>query len=81
VPNRIDRYALGSDDNLRRNADGSFTLYVQHASPGADKESNWLPAPLGPFYLILRNYAPVPEVVKSLNYPAHFQGPPPVVPV
>jgi hypothetical protein len=36
-------------EHLKRDADGGITLYVQHESPGADKESNWLPAPSGPF--------------------------------
>jgi hypothetical protein len=57
VPNPIDRYKLGSDDELKKNPDGSFTVYVQHDHPGADKEANWLPAPAGPFYFMLRNYA------------------------
>jgi hypothetical protein len=81
APNPINRYALGSDDNLARNADGSITLYVQHDDPGPDKRSNWLPAPSAPFYLILRNYAPAPEVVQALQNPATFQGPPPLIPV
>ena len=37
---------------------GSLTLYIQHKSPGADKESNWLPAPTGKFILMLRMYWP-----------------------
>ncbi|HRW14683.1 DUF1214 domain-containing protein, partial [Amaricoccus sp.] len=41
---------------LQRNADGSLTLYAGAASPGADKESNWLPAPEGPFSLYIRAY-------------------------
>jgi hypothetical protein len=49
VPNPIGRYSLGSDDDIHKNADGSFTLNVQHDNPGPDKESNWLPAPDGPF--------------------------------
>ena len=81
APNPINRYALGSDDNLAHNADGSITLYVQHDDPGPDKRSNWLPAPSGPFYLILRNYAPAPEVVRALQNPAAFQGPPPLIAV
>jgi hypothetical protein len=81
VPNPINRYALGSDSDLKRNEDGSVTLYVQHEDPGPANRSNWLPAPSGPFYLILRNYAPAPEVVVALQNIASFQGPPPLEPV
>ncbi len=81
VPNAINRYNLGSESNLKKNADGSFTLYLQADNPGKDKEANWLPAPKGPFYLILRNYAPVAELATALKDPATFVGPPPVVPV
>ena len=78
VDNPIGRYSLGSGDPLKRNADGSFTLYVQHDDPGGDKESNWLPAPPGAFYVILRDYAPAPEAVEELTRPA--AGPPPLIP-
>ena len=44
-------------------ADGSLTFYIQEASPGTAKEANWLPAPDGPFYAILRIYMPAPEVL------------------
>lgn len=80
IENPIDRYSLGSSDNLRKNADGSFTIYIQHDSPGADKESNWLPAPSGPFYLVLRVYAPAPIVYERLKAPDTFVAPPPIVP-
>jgi hypothetical protein len=80
VPNPINRYALGGDDQLKRNADGSFTLYVQRDSPGAEREANWLPVPPGPFYLIIRVYAPVPEVAAGLANPTTFDGPPPIAP-
>jgi hypothetical protein len=43
---------------LKTNADGSTDLYIQNQSPGADKESNWLPAPAGKFILMLRLYWP-----------------------
>jgi hypothetical protein len=43
---------------LQTNADGSTDLYIQNQSPGADKESNWLPAPSGKFILMLRMYWP-----------------------
>jgi hypothetical protein len=79
VPNSIDRYSLGSDDEPKRNADGSFTFYVQAENPGPEREPNWLPTPTGPFYLIIRVYAPVPEIAAALKNPATFQPPPPVV--
>jgi hypothetical protein len=46
---------------IKKNADGSLTLYIQQNSPGADKESNWLPAPNGPIYLVMRLYWPKTE--------------------
>jgi len=68
VPNPLNRFMLGSDTpQLKKNADGSFTIYIQHDSPGKDKESNWLPAPIGPFYLIPRAYAPKPEIIDVLT--------------
>jgi hypothetical protein len=42
-------------------AGGSLTLYIQNKSPGADKEPNWLPAPNGPIYLVMRLYWPKTE--------------------
>ena len=48
---------------LSTNDDGSLTFYFAVKSPGADKESNWLPAPSGPFWMVLRCYGPSKEVV------------------
>ena len=45
-------------NNLKANPDGSVDLYIQHESPGKDKESNWLPAPKDEFVLMLRMYWP-----------------------
>jgi hypothetical protein len=81
IPNPIGRYSLGSDDQLKRNANGSFTLYVQRDNPGGDREANWLPVSSGAFYLIIRVYAPVPEVAAALENQAAFKGPPPLEPV
>ena len=53
-------------------------MYVQHDSPGPDKESNWLPAPAGPFWLLLRNYAPSPRAVAALADPETFPTLPPI---
>ena len=63
VPNGLDRYALGDRDPLRYNADGSLDLHLGHDSPGAELESNWLPAPTGPIGVTLRLYGPRPEVL------------------
>ena len=46
--------------------DGGLTVYIQHNSPGTGKESNWLSAPAGPFYLHLRLYKPGKEVIDGL---------------
>jgi hypothetical protein len=69
VENPLNRYVLGSDDNLKKNSDGSITIYLQATSPGKDKEANWLPAPKGPFYMLIRNYAPAKEAMKALQDP------------
>jgi hypothetical protein len=50
---------------MKYNADGSLTLYLQADSPGKEKESNWLPAPKGPFLVILGTYAPGEALVES----------------
>ena len=44
--------------DMKKNADGSLTIYVQHDSPGKAKESKWLPAPEGPIYMVMRLYWP-----------------------
>ena len=60
VKNPINRYLINSPmlPGMKKNADGSLTLYIQKDSPGKDKESNWLPAPDGPIYLVMRLYWP-----------------------
>lgn len=60
IHNPLDRYLLNSNmkDDYVYGADGSLTIYVQKDSPGPELESNWLPAPDGPFYAVLRLYGP-----------------------
>jgi hypothetical protein len=60
VANPINRYLLNSPmlPNLWKNADGGLTIYVQNESPGTELESNWLPAPKGPFAMYMRLYWP-----------------------
>jgi hypothetical protein len=63
IENPINRYLVNSPmvPAMKKNADGSLTLYIQNKSPGADKEANWLPAPDGPIYLVMRLYWPKVE--------------------
>jgi len=67
VANPINRYVINSPmlPNLVKNPDGSLTIYVQNASPGAEKEPNWLPAPAGPFQMFMRLYWPKPEALEG----------------
>jgi hypothetical protein len=58
VANPINRYSISARQKLQSNPDGSVDLHIQKDSPGADKESNWLPAPAGKFILMLRLYWP-----------------------
>ncbi|MFJ2449842.1 cell envelope protein [Pseudomonas sp. S04] len=67
VANHQQRYLINSRmlPNLKRDADGGLTLYVQHSVPLKEQRSNWLPAPHGPFYAVLRLYLPKPEVANG----------------
>jgi hypothetical protein len=65
VENSLDRYKIGSADDLKAGSDGSTTIYIQADSPGKDKESNWLPAPKEPFYMLLRMYLPNIEALNG----------------
>jgi hypothetical protein len=63
IENPINRYLINSPmlPQLQKNTDGSITLYIQKDSPGKDKESNWLPAPDGPMFMVMRLYWPKTE--------------------
>lgn len=69
VANELDRFAIGDRDPLTYNADGSLDLYLQHTNPGPERESNWLPAPLGPLGITMRLYAPKREVLDGRWHP------------
>lgn len=71
VENPINRYLVNSPmlPDMKKNTDGSLTIYIQHKSPGKDKESNWLPAPDGPIYMALRMYWPKPATEDSSVLP------------
>ena len=68
IKNPINRYLINTPmlPNLKKNADGSLTIYIQSKSPGADKEANWLPAPDGPIYMVMRLYWPKTEAPSIL---------------
>jgi hypothetical protein len=67
VANPLNRYSISARQNLKANADGSTDLYIQNESPGADKESNWLPAPKDKFVLMLRLYWPQEKSPSIIN--------------
>ncbi|RAI39454.1 DUF1254 domain-containing protein [Rhodoplanes roseus] len=60
IKNPIDRYLINSPmlPGMKKGPDGATTLFIQAKSPGPDRESNWLPAPEGPMYIVMRIYLP-----------------------
>ena len=66
VPNSIGRFKVGTDTKgLKRAADGSITIPIQADPPQGDDAANWLPAPKGNFYVILRLYQPTEETLNG----------------
>jgi hypothetical protein len=67
VANPMNRYLINSpmESSLVKDPDGGITLYLQNESPGLDREANWLPAPTGPFQVILRLYWPKPDALNG----------------
>ena len=65
VANPLNRYLINSPmlPQLKKDADGGLTLYIQNESPGKDKEANWLPAAKGPFAMYMRLYWPKEEAL------------------
>ncbi|HMK72250.1 MAG TPA: DUF1214 domain-containing protein, partial [Myxococcaceae bacterium] len=80
VDNPINRYLINSPmlPSLKKGKDGSVTLYIQNKSPGKDRESNWLPAPDGPIYLVMRLYWPRAEPPSILPPGEGTWQPPPL---
>jgi hypothetical protein len=83
IKNPINRYLINSPmlPSMKLNDDGSLTLYIQKDSPGADKEANWLPAPDGPIYLVMRLYWPKTEAPSILPAGEGTWKPPGIVKV
>jgi hypothetical protein len=82
VDNPINRYLINSPmlPGMKKNADGSLTLYIQKDAPSPDKKANWLPAPNGPIYLVMRLYWPKTEP-PSILPPGEGTWKPPVIEV
>jgi hypothetical protein len=82
IANPINRYLINSPmlPELEKNKDGSLTIYVQKDAPPADKKSNWLPAPDGPIYLVMRLYWPK-ESPPSILPPGDGTWKPPAIEV
>ena len=81
IKNPINRYLLNSPmlPDMKKNADGSLTLYIQKDSPGKDLENNWLPAPNDTAYLVMRLYWPRTEAPSILPLGKGSWQPPAVV--
>jgi hypothetical protein len=67
IENPINRYLINSPmlPDMKKNPDDSLTIYIQNKSPGKDKDANWLPAPDGPIYLVMRLYWPKEEALNG----------------
>lgn len=70
VANPINRYSIGSGTpGLQKNPDGSLTVHLTAVDPGGDKTANWLPAPTGPFWVVLRTYGPQQPILNRAWQP------------
>jgi len=81
IDNPINRYLINSPmlSRLKKNKDGGVTLYIQKDSPGKALEANWLPAPDGPIYMVMRLYWPKVEAPSILPPGAGTWSPPAVL--
>ena len=75
VANPLNRYLINSPmlPTLKKNPDGSLTIYMQKDPPSGDKASNWLPAPDGPIYVAMRLYWPKEAALKGAWKPPAVQ--------
>ena len=72
--NPLDRFSLGTKNTtLKYGVDDSLTLYLGGTSPGKDNESNWLPALLGNFSLLMRHYWPASVITDGTWVPPNVE--------
>ncbi|MGG5821885.1 DUF1254 domain-containing protein [Falsiroseomonas sp. HW251] len=83
VQNPIDRYLINTPmlNGMKRDADGGVTIHIQKDDPGADLRPNWLPAPDGPIYVVMRLYWPKTEAPSLLPIGQGAWKPPGIVKV
>ena len=81
IENPINRYLINSPmlPGMKKNADGSVTLYIQKDAPSADKKANWLPAPNDTIYMVMRLYWPKEPPAPSILPPGDGTWKPPAV--
>lgn len=83
VQNPIDRYLINAPmlNGMKRNPDGGVTIHIRTDDPGAELRPNWLPAPDGPIYLVMRLYWPKTEAPSLLPIGRGAWQPPGIVKV
>jgi hypothetical protein len=83
IENPINRYLVNSPmlPGMKKNADGSLTLYIQKDGPAVDKKANWLPAPDGTIYMVMRLYWPKEPPQPSILPPGDGTWKPPAIAV
>ena len=81
IENPINRYLINSPmlPSMKKNTDGSVTIYIQKDAPVADKKANWLPAPDGTIYMVMRLYWPKEPPAPSILPPGDGTWKPPTV--
>ena len=72
--NKENRYATGSNMDLKYNGDGSLDIYMSHTKPKGVPQYNWVPTPEEEFKILFRMYWPnkyilqgkyqLPEIIK-----------------
>jgi len=83
IENPINRYLINSPmlPGMKKNADGSLTMYIQKDAPSADKKANWLPAPNDTVYMVMRLHWPKELPAPSILPPGDGTWKPPAITV
>jgi hypothetical protein len=83
IENPLNRYLINSPmlTGMKKNPDGSLTIYIQKDAPAADKKADWLPAPDGTIYMVMRLYWPKEPPAPSILPPGDGTWKPPAVTV